>query len=226
MKEQKDYINHRSRLRERFLRGGIKGLNDYEVIELLLTFSIAQKDTKPLARALLKRFKDIPGVLNAEPDELREVKGVGEITATLIKLSHSLTELFLREGISGKYKLSSPQAVTDYLRVSMGLLKDEQFRAIYLNTQNEVMAEEIIQEGTVDQAFVYPRKLLEFGLRHKASSIILVHNHPGGLLQPSRNDIELTEKIRKSADEIGIRISDHLIITRGGYYSFHENGLL
>ena len=220
------YIGHRERLRKRFLENGIKGLQDYEVLELLLSYGIAQKDTKPLAKALLQRFGDLPGVLDSEVHELKEVKGIGESTALLIKLTHSLMERYMRERSFRRKKLSTPQAVVEYCRVSMGRLRDEQFRVLYLNSQNEVLSEELIQEGTVDQSVVYPRKVLEYALRHKASSIILIHNHPGGLLKPSRSDIELTKRLKSISEEMGIRIHDHFIITKDGYYSFHENGLL
>ena len=220
------YIGHRERLRKRFLENGIKGLQDYEVLELLLSYGIAQKDTKPLAKALLQRFGDLPGVLDSEVHELKEVKGIGESTALLIKLTHSLMERYMGERSFRRKKLSTPQAVVEYCRVSMGRLRDEQFRVLYLNSQNEVLSEELIQEGTVDQSVVYPRKVLEYALRHKASSIILIHNHPGGLLKPSRSDIELTKRLKSISEEMGIRIHDHFIITKDGYYSFHENGLL
>ena len=192
----------------------------------MLFRSIAQKDTKPLAKALLQRFGDLPGVLDSEVHELKEVKGIGESTALLIKLTHSLMERYMRERSFRRKKLSTPQAVVEYCRVSMGRLRDEQFRALYLNSQNEILSEELIQEGTVDQSVVYPRKVLEYALRHKASSIILIHNHPGGLLKPSRSDIELTKRLKSISEEMGIRIHDHFIITKDGYYSFHENGLL
>ncbi len=220
------YLGHRSRLQKRFVENGIKGLQDYEALELLLTYGIARKDRKPVAKALLKRFDGISGVFGAEIHELKEVDGVGEKTAILIKLMQSLMELCVKESTLHKVKLSSPEAVVEYCRVSMGWLRDEQFRVIYLNSQNEVLSEEIIQEGTVDQAVVYPRKVLEYALRHKAVSLILVHNHPGGVLKPSRSDIELTKRLKNTSEEMGIRIHDHFIITRDGHFSFYESGLL
>ncbi len=220
------YLGHRGRLRRRFIDHGIDGLQDHEVLELLLTYCIARKDTKPLAKTLLRRFGSLSGVLDADAEELREVEGVGEAAAVLIKLSRSLLEIYMREGALSGTRLSTPGSVVDYLRVSMGGLKDEQFRALYLNSQNELLKEVVIQEGTVDQSVVYPRKVLEHALRYKASSVILIHNHPGGLLKPSRSDIELTERLKSAAEEMGIRVHDHFIITRNGYFSFHENGLL
>ncbi|MEC4684927.1 MAG: DNA repair protein RadC [Nitrospirota bacterium] len=220
------YLGHRSRLQKRFVENGIKGLQDYEALELLLTYGVARKDRKAVAKALLKRFDGISGVFGAEIHELKEIDGVGEKTAILINLMQSLMELCVKERTFHKAKISSPEAVVEYCRVSMGWLRDEQFRVIYLNSQNEVLSEEVIQEGTVDQAVVYPRKVLEYALKHKAVSIILVHNHPGGLLKPSRSDIELTKRLKNTSEEMGIRVHDHFIITRDGHFSFYENGLL
>jgi DNA repair protein RadC len=229
MKERKlppHYTGHRGRLRRRFLDSGIKALSDHEVLELLLTYSIPRRDTKPIAKDLLKRFREISGVLNAGVHELKEIDGIGEYSASLIKLVKSLIERYMREKAFHRKKLTTPQSVVDYCRSSMGWLRDEEFRAIYLNNQNEVLAEEVIQVGTVDQAVVYPRKILEFALIHKASSVIVVHNHPGGLLRPSRSDMDLTERLKSSLKEIGVKIHDHFIVTRDGHYSFFENGLL
>jgi DNA repair protein RadC len=230
MKKAKDnqahYEGHRERLRKRFLESGINGFHDYELLEFLLTYSISRKDTKTLGKALIKRFRDIPGVLDADIEELLEVNGIGERSAVLVKFTASLLEFYIRaKTISGK-KLNSPEAVINYCRVSMGWLRDEQFRALYLNSQNELLAEELLQKGTVDQAIVFPRKVLELALKHKASGVLLIHNHPGGLLKPSKSDLAMTERLKSAASEMGIRINDHLIITKGGYYSFHEKGLL
>lgn len=225
-KSQPHYFGHRERLKNRFLKNSINGLQDYEAIELLLTYSISQKDTKTVAKALLQRFKNISGVLSAEVHELEEIKGIGKNSAILINLTRSLLELYMKEKAFSGRKLSSPHAVIDYCRISVGRLKDEQFRAIFLNTQNELLAEEIIQEGTVDQAVVYPRRVLEKALKHRASGIIFVHNHPGGGLKPSENDVELTRRLKDTLKEMGIKIHDHFIITKEGYYSFHENKLL
>ncbi|NOZ26252.1 MAG: DNA repair protein RadC [Nitrospirae bacterium] len=219
-------IGHRKRLRKRFAESGIRGLQDYEALELLLTYAVSRKDMKPAAKALIRRFKGISGVFAADIHEIEEVEGIGEGAAVLIKLMHALMELCLKEKTIQRAKLSSPEAVVEYCRVSMGLLRDEQFRVIYLNSQNEVISEEIIQEGTVDQAVVYPRKVLEYAIRHKAVGFILVHNHPGGLLRPSKSDIELTRRLKSASEEMGLRVHDHFIITREGYYSFYENGLL
>jgi DNA repair protein RadC len=226
-KESPHYIGHRKRLRRRFLKTGGEGFEDYEIMELLLSFCIPRKDTKPLAKRVLSQFGSLPGVLDAPFEDLKQIKGLGEVSAVLIKVTRRLIELYLKEEIFNKEKrLSSPKEVVRYCRASMGGLKDEQFRAIYLNSQNQVIQEVIIQEGTVDQAVVYPRKILEHALKLKATGVIIVHNHPSGTLQPSRSDIELTRRLKSTAAELGIRILDHLIVTRVGYFSFVENALL
>ncbi len=226
-KETPHYIGHRKRLRRRFLKTGGEGFEDYEIMELLLSFCIPRKDTKPLAKRVLSQFGSLPGVLDASFEDLKQIKGLGELSAVLIKVTRRLIELYMKEEIFNKEKrLSSPKEVVRYCRASMGGLKDEQFRAIYLNSQNQVIQEVVIQEGTVDQAVVYPRKVLEHALRLKATGVIIVHNHPSGTLQPSRSDIELTRRLKNTAAEMGIRILDHLIVTRAGYFSFVENALL
>jgi DNA repair protein RadC len=226
-KETPHYIGHRKRLRSRFLKTAGEGLEDYEILELLLSYCIPRRDTKPLAKRLLSQFGSLTGVLDASYEELKQTQGLGEISAVLIKVTRRFVELYLREKTFNKEKrLSSPTEVVHYCRASMGGLKDEQFRAIYLNSQNQVIQEVVIQEGTVDQAVVYPRKVLEYALQFKATGVIIVHNHPSGSLQPSRSDIELTRKLKNTAAEMGIRVLDHLIVTRTGYFSFTENALL
>jgi len=220
------YLGHRDRLRKRFLNSKGNGLQDYELMELLLTFSIPRKDTKPIAKRLLAKFRNISGILDADLRQLKEINGIGETTIVLIKVVKYLLEFYLKEELLSKEKISSPEAVVKYYQFSMGGLKDEQFRAVYLNSKNQLIAEEVIQEGTVDHAVVYPRKVLEHALLYKASGIIIVHNHPSGSLEPSKSDIELTKRLRRAAKEMDIKIHDHLIITKKGYYSFYENSLI
>jgi DNA repair protein RadC len=224
--EGQDYRGHRKRLRERFLKSGVSGFQDYELLELLLTYVIPRKDTKPCAKALLRRFGSPGGVLDADISELLEVKGIGREAALFIKVMRGFITEYQREKGLKRRKFQSPPDVAEYLRIEMGGLRDEQFRCLFLNSQNELIAEEVIQDGTVDQAVVYPRKVLEAGLRHKASGVILAHNHPGGSLRPSRNDIDLTQRIRNAAREIGLKVHDHIVVTKSGYLSMYEEGLL
>lgn len=220
------YLGHRQRLRNRFLQGGSRALQDYELLELLLTFSIPYSDVKPLAKQMIQHFGSFTRVLDATPEALMEVQGVRDYAATLVRLVKACAEYYLKEEVLGRPRLSSLSALVDYCRTAMGGLPDEQFRVIFLNTQNEIIAEEIVQEGTVNQTVVYPRKVLELALKHKASGLILVHNHPSGNLTPSGADLELTRSLVQASRSLNLTVHDHLIISRQGHFSLAEKNLL
>ena len=220
------YLGHRQRLRNRFLQGGSRALQDYELLELLLTFAIPYSDVKPLAKQLIQHFGSFTRVLDATPEALMEVQGVRDYSATLIRLVKACAEYYLKEEVLERPRISSLSALVDYCRTAMGGLPDEQFRVIFLNSQNEIIAEEIVQEGTVNQTVVYPRKVLELALKHKASGLILVHNHPSGNLTPSAADLELTRSLVKSSRSLNLTVHDHLIISRQGHLSLAEKNLL
>ncbi len=220
------YYGHRQRLRNRFLQGGSRALQDYELLELLLTFAIPYSDVKPLAKQLIQHFGSFTRVLDATPEALMEVQGVRDYSATLIRLVKACAEYYLKEEVLERPRISSLSALVDYCRTAMGGLPDEQFRVIFLNSQNEIIAEEIVQEGTVNQTVVYPRKVLELALKHKASGLILVHNHPSGSLTPSAADQELTHSLVKASRSLNLTVHDHLIISRHGYFSLAEKNLL
>jgi DNA repair protein RadC len=226
--EKPHYLEHRKRLRERFRKTGFKGFRDYEALELLLTYAIPRKDVKPLAKVLIKKFGSFHGVLDASYDELAATDGLNENTATFLLALKSTTSLYLREGLKKKkgITISSTGALLDYCHASMSGLRDEQFRAVFLNSQNEVIEDEILHEGTVDQSVVYPRKVMERALHHKASAMILVHNHPGGSCRPSEQDKALTAQLVKIAWGLGLRVHDHIIMCKAGYFSFLERGML
>ena len=224
--EKPHYHGHRARLRQRFLQGGAGALQDYELLELLLAFAIPQADVKPLAKQLIAQFGSFPRVLDATPEALAEVPGIREYSAVLIRLVKACAEYYLKEGVLDRQKISSLSALVDYCRTAMGGLADEQFRVLFLNSQNEIMAEEIVQEGTVNQTVVYPRKVLELALKHKATGLILVHNHPSGNLTPSPADLELTRSLVKASRALNLTVHDHLIISRHGYFSLAEKNLL
>jgi DNA repair protein RadC len=215
---------HRLRIKEKFKQQGLKAFHDYEVIELILTYCIARKDVKPAAKNLLKRFSSIRGVFDAPLDDLQTVEDIGEHSALLIKLIRACCDYYLLSAISRRDVISSPQALISYLRSSMAPLRDEQFRVVYLNAKNELLYDEIIQEGTIDQTAVYPRKIVERALQAGAVSIILVHNHPSGDPSPSAHDTRLTSELVKATKLLSISVHDHIIVGRNGYYSFAENG--
>jgi DNA repair protein RadC len=221
------YTGHRQRLRERFLKTGFTGFRDYEALELLLFYALPRRDVKPIAKDLIKRFKSLRGVMDATHDELMTVKGISESAATFIKALKETTGLYLREKLRDEQTvISSTGALLDYCHTVMSGLRDEQFRAIYLNSQNSVIGDEVIQEGTVNQSVVYPRKVMERALRQGATALIFVHNHPGGSSKPSREDELITGDLVKVARGLDITVHDHLIVSREGYYSFRESGKL
>jgi len=217
---------HRQRLKERYVEAGIEAFHDYEALELLLFFGIPQGDVKPLAKELLKAFGSFRAVLDADLADLEACKGVGPHTAILVKLVKDLASLYLRQKAAEKPQVTCTAELLDYCRTSMGGLKDEQFHVIYLNAQNKIIEVESVQEGIVNQAVVYPRKVLENALTQKASAIILVHNHPSGHVRPSDADIRLTRTIQETAKVLDILVHDHLIVGEDRFFSFREEGLM
>ena len=217
---------HRDRLRGSLLLNGAGGLKDFELLELLLTYAIPYSDVKPLARNLIAYFGSFAQVIDALPDALMEFMGLQEYAACLIHLVKACHEVYLKEEALKRQHIPSLELLVDYCRTTMGGLKDEQFRVLYLNSQNEIIAEEILQEGTVNQTVVYPRKILELALKHKATGLILVHNHPSGNLSPSISDREMTHAIVKTSSALNLTVHDHLIISRHGYFSLAEHDML
>lgn len=226
MEDKPDYLGHRKRLRERFQKNGTEGMHDYEILELLLTYAIPRKDVKPYAKDLIKRFGGLSGVLDASQKELEEVARIGPISSTLIHLVKEVCGVYLGEKMKEKDMLSSPQAVLDFARVKLAGLPHEAFMVIFLNTKNRVLDYKVIQEGTVDRAAIYPRRIVEEALGHHAASIIFVHNHPSGDSEPSPEDRQLTRSLIEAARTIDLRVLDHIVVGKDGYCSFVERGLL
>jgi DNA repair protein RadC len=220
------HLGHRERLKDRFERAGIAGLQDYEVLELLLFYALPRKDVKPLAKDLIRRFGSLKGVLDAGHESLVGVPGIGRHAALLFRLVRDLGSLYLQKRAEEKEQISSTKELIDYCLSSMGGLKDEHFAVIYLNARNKIIKVETIQEGIVNQAVVYPRKVLEKALKHKASAIILVHNHPSGHVCPSDADIRLTRVLQDAARVMDIVQHDHLIVGENRFFSFREEGIL
>ncbi len=221
-----DHLEHRKRLKDRYWRAGLDGLPDYEILELLLCYAVPQGDVKPRAKALLRQFGSLQGVLDADRDDLQGVKGIGPHSSLLFKLLREVSALYLRRKSEAKEQVSSTKELIDYCLSSMGALKDEHFAVIYLNARNRIIKVETIQEGIVNQAVVYPRKVLEKALTHKASAIILVHNHPSGHVRPSDADIRLTRVLQDAARVMDIALHDHLIVGENRFFSFREEGIL
>jgi DNA repair protein RadC len=220
------YKQHRKRIKERFRTQGLEPFRDYEALELLLTYAIAQKDVKPHAKALIARFGSFQAVLEASVEDMQHVDGIGEHAALLLKLFRDCAQYYLRRTIDRRETVSSPAELVAYCKAAMAHLAHEQFRVVYLNAKNEILADEIVQQGTVDQTAVYPRKIIERALQQNAVAMILVHNHPSGNPDPSVQDRQLTESIIAAAKTFDIRVHDHIVIGRSSYRSFREEGLL
>ncbi|MGV2123933.1 RadC family protein [Agrobacterium vitis] len=218
-KQPEHYHGHRERLRQRFKEKGDEALADYEVLELLLFRLIPRRDTKPIAKALLDRFGSLAGVFGAKHTLLQEVKGVGEAVALDLKLISSAAQRMLKSELKGKQILSSWSSVIDYCHAAMAYETTEQFRILFLDKRNTLIADEVQGRGTVDHTPVYPREVVKRALELSATAIILVHNHPSGDPTPSRADIEMTKTIIDTAKPLGITVHDHVIIGKQGHAS-------
>jgi DNA repair protein RadC len=216
---------HRRRLKERYAASGLDSFHDYEALELLLTYAIPRKDVKPLAKDLIERFQGLRGVFDAG-EELASVPGLGAHAASLVALVKDLGARYLKERARDKQQISCTRELLDYCMTFMGGLKDEHFCIIYLDAQNRIIEVETVQEGIVNQAVVYPRKVLENALRKKASAVILAHNHPSGHVKPSEADIRLTRTIQETARALDILVHDHIIIGENRFFSFREEGMM
>lgn len=220
------FIGHRERLKERFRETGGDALADYELLEMLLFRAIRRGDTKPLAKRLIARFGSFAEVLSAQPTRLMEVTGVGEAVATEIKLVHAAAMRLMRGQVLNRPLLGSWSAILDYVRAAMAFSDNEQFRILFLDKKNQLIADEVQQEGTVDHTPVYPREVMKRALELGASAIVLVHNHPSGDPAPSMPDIEMTRKIVDAGQRLGVTIHDHVVVGRKGHFSFRSNGLI
>jgi DNA repair protein RadC len=217
-----DNAGHRQRLKERFLKTGIESLQDYEVLELLLTFTIPRKDTKPIAKELIRQFKTVNGVLNADPVLLNEIEGIGKQTAAFFAIIREAGTWCLKERIEKVSAITQRNDVDTYLRFHFGHKKDEFIAALFLDNGNHVLGTDIIAQGTVNQCALYPRAILEKALKFKAGSIILAHNHPGGSVNPSEADWQITERLFEIGRLLDIPLMDHIIISLDRVISLRE----
>jgi DNA repair protein RadC len=220
------YIGHRDRLRTRFLAAGADALPDYELLELVLFAAIPRHDTKPLAKALIAEFGSFAEVIAASPARLREVDGVKDGVIAQLKIVQAAALRLSRNQLLGKPALSSWAALLDYCSAAMARATAEEFRVLFLDRKNTLIADEVQSEGTVDHAPVYPREIVKRALELSASALILVHNHPSGDPTPSRADIEMTREIVEAARSLRIAVHDHIVIGRGGTASFKALGLM
>ena len=226
-KDEEKEKGHRKRLREKFLISGTKGMFDYEILELLLTYTIVRKNCRGLARGLLLKYGDLYTILKQPSKELQKNKNITERTVVFLKLIFEIIENGLYKKIyNKKIELSSNTKLLNYLSCSLLKRDVEVFKVLFLNSQNELLKEEELFFGTLDRSTIYIRELIKKILNYNAKSIIIVHNHPAGSLKPSNADIFLTKKIKELFDKIEIQLLDHLIISERGYFSFLEGGIL
>ena len=220
-------IGHKKRLRERVMMSGLTGFHDYEVLELLLSYVIVRRDCKNMAKELLKKYGDLYTIFSQSNEELQKNKYITERVVIYLKTIFSIIEDELYKKIyKSKIKITNNNQLINYLNMSLVKRDIEVFKVLFLNTQNELIAEEDLFKGTLDRSTVYIRELVKKIIKYNAKSIIIVHNHPGGSLKPSGADIELTVRIQEALENIEMRVLDHIIISEKGYFSFLEDGIL
>ncbi len=226
MPSANESAGHRKRLREKFIKSGLKGFHDYEIIELLLSLGTPRRDCKQQAKEALKKFKTLRGVLEAPLEELQQIKGIGSHSAFGIKLAQEVAREFLKEKIIDKPVYKSAQEIFDYLYHSMRDLKKEVFKVIYLNSQSQIIETEDLFEGTINSSSVSTREVIQGALKHNAVSLIFAHNHPSGNPEPSKSDKDLTKDLVYAVSIMKMRVLDHVIIGNNRYFSFAGQGLI
>lgn len=214
---------HRQRLLERFEKAGMSGLADYEIIELILMFVIPRKDLKPIAKELIRHYKTVNALLNADPLSLQQFSGLGKKSVLFLSLFKEVMAYCLAERYEKKSVISHRKDVEEYLRFHFGLRKDEYVAVLYLDNSNRIVATDQISEGTVNQCVVYPRVIIEKALKYGASSMILAHNHPGGAVNASESDWQITERLHKAGAILDVSLLDHIIITRDRVISLKDH---
>ena len=226
MSENEDWLGHRRRLREKFLKGGLDGFHDYEIVELLLSLGKPRSDCKPQAKEAIRRFKNLRGVMEASPQELQEIKGIGPHSVFGIKFMQAVAREFLKEKSLQKPVCSSSQEIYDYFYHAMRDLKKEMIKIVYLNSQNQILEIQDFDQGTVDSSHIYPREVIEGALKCHAVGLVMVHNHPSGNPEPSASDLSLTRNMVLSGTAMQVKILDHIVIGDNAFYSFAGQGLL
>ena len=230
---EKDSQGHRERIKEKFLKNGIDGFAEYEILELLLTYCIPRKDTKPIAKELLNKFKSLDSVFKADFDKLSAIDGLGKNSIVFLKLIGDLPSIIYKDELKNKklidketLKISNKDILLKYLRNKIGYEEIEKFYVLYLSSSNEVIEFEENSVGTLDRSSVYPREIYKKIINLNAKSIILAHNHPSDNITPSKCDIELTNEIARGLKNFGALLIEHIIITKNSYFSFLEEGLI
>jgi DNA repair protein RadC len=224
MAEDESLAGHRERLRARFVLGGADPLPDYELLELILFRSLPRRDVKPIAKRLIARFGSFAEVLSAPVERLQEVQGIGESTALDLQITAAAARRMIKGNVAKRQILSSWTSVIEYCRAAMAFAEREEFRILFLDKRNQLIADEVQQRGTVDHTPVYPREIVRRALELSATALILVHNHPSGDPTPSQADIRMTLDIISIAKPLGISVHDHVIVGRQGHASLKGQG--
>lgn len=222
------YKGHRERLRKRFLKSGIEGMADYEVVELILTLAVPRKDVKEPAKELIQKFGNLKGILDAPVEELRQIDKIGSVTPVALKIIRAVASLYLQQDAEGFDVLSDPGKLAAFWQMRIGGMTNEVFEIGYLDSACRLMRNgvETLEEGTIDRVNVYPRRMVESALRRGAAALVLAHNHPNGNVQPSEQDKLLTRALVLAAEAVQLKIVDHLIVAADDVFSFRKAGLL
>lgn len=222
------YLKHRERLRERFIKNGLDGFADYEIVELLLTLAIPRLDVKEPAKALITRFGDLRGILDAPLEELQKVKGIGAVAPVALRVIREAAALYLQQSAERQDSLANPEALSRFWRTRIGALPNEVFEVGYLDSAYRLVRDgvERLEEGIADRAAVYPRRVIEAALRRQAAAVAFAHNHPNGRVQPSEQDKTLTRALVLAATTVQLKVLDHLIVSADAVFSFRKEGLL
>lgn len=219
---------HRERIREKYLKNGINSFQEYEILELLLTYAIPRKDTKDLAKNLLKKFGSIEKVITAKKEELEEVEGLGKASISFLKLMGELPHIFYENSLRNTdiITIKNKENLLKFLRSKIAFEKIEKFYVLYLSNSNELIAYDEKSYGTLDKSAVYPREIYKDVLKYDAKAIILAHNHPSGSAKPSKSDMDITKEISNGLKNFDALLLEHIIITENSYFSFLEEGLI
>ena len=217
---------HRQRLRDKFLKSGLEGFHDYEIIELLLTIGTPRKDCKQPAKNALKKFGSLKAVLETDSKELKEIKGIGDNNVFGLKIAQAVARRYLADRVIDKDFIRSSDEVLDYLQHNLRDKNREVFLVIYLNGRNQILKLEELFKGTLSTSAVYPREVVKRALDNNAAAIVLVHNHPSGNSTPSQDDLAITKKLKEATQSIDVSVHDHLIIAGNDVYSFADHGIL
>jgi len=227
-KNKPHYLEHRKRLRERFIRTGLEGFADYEIVELLLTLAIPRCDVKNPAKHLIARFGNVCGVLDASIKELQQIEGIGKVTPIALKIIRETATIYMQQSIEHEGAAINLDSLSSLWQMKIGALPNEVFEVAYLDSGYRLLCDGIerLEKGTIDRATIYPRQVIEAAFRHGAAAVVIAHNHPNGDVNPSEKDILLTRSLSLAAESVQLKIFDHLIISKNNWFSFRKSGLI